>query len=254
MNTILNIYKPVGTTPLELIHAVKETYPEYIDQKIGYAGRLDPLAHGVMLLMVGDATKDRDSYLNLEKHYVFEVLFGIATDTYDVLGKITQKISSNIIVMENVEKFVNVHVGKQTQAYPPYSSKAVHGKPLFWWARKNKLSEITIPKHDIDVTSFDLLEYNEISLKVLKKRIFTNIALIQGDFRQDEIVRNWHDQFASTKLISFQTAKFSIVCSSGSYVRGIVHDLGKELGSGAVTLDILRTKVGEYDLNGSIKL
>src|SRR3712207_2873397 len=105
MNKILNIYKPVGFTPLEMITALLKEFPEYKDKKIGYAGRLDPLAHGVLLLMIGDATKQRKDYLGLDKMYEFEVLFGVETDTYDLLGFVKERKVVESIVKEKVNVF-----------------------------------------------------------------------------------------------------------------------------------------------------
>jgi tRNA pseudouridine55 synthase len=254
MNTVLNIYKPVGVTPLEIIDNVKENYPEYKDQKIGYAGRLDPLAHGVLLLMVGEATKERERFLHLEKEYVFEVLFGVETDTYDLLGLLTsKKQNESIIVNEKVNAFVKSRLGKKKQSYPPYSSMTVNGKPLFWWARNGKLSEIMVPEREITIKEFTVLGFNEVSKKALEEKVLNDISLIKGDFRQQEISLDWQTFFESTKLESFQTAKFRVSCSSGTYVRGLAHEMGKKLGCGAVTLDILRTRVGDFWLEESLR-
>ena len=65
MGSVLSIYKPIGVTPNQIIEKLREAQPEYQDIKIGFAGRLDPLAHGLLLLMTGDETKDRDKYLGL---------------------------------------------------------------------------------------------------------------------------------------------------------------------------------------------
>src|SRR6185436_4759837 len=136
MKKILNVYKPKGLTPLAVVNQVKNKFPQYQKEKIAYAGRLDPLAHGVLLLMIGEeTTKQKDNYLNLPKDYEFEVLFGVSTDTYDVLG-ILQNINCHSREGGNpeieIKKFLASKLGKQTQTYPPYSSKAVNGKPLHW--------------------------------------------------------------------------------------------------------------------------
>jgi tRNA pseudouridine55 synthase len=165
MNKVLNIYKPIGKTPLEMVHLVKASFPEYKDAPIGYAGRLDPLAHGVLLLMVGDATKERDMYLDMNKEYRFEAVFGIETDTYDVLGLLKRNIYR--APPENVNTFVNLfvtnHTKKLLQSYPPFSSKTVQGKPLFWWAKQQKLHEITIPEREIEIYSFAVQSFGIIS-------------------------------------------------------------------------------------------
>lgn len=254
MNKIINIYKPAGMTPLQLIHAVKEKYPEFKNQKIGYAGRLDPLAHGVMLLMVEDATREREKYLGLDKMYEFEVLFGLETDTFDLLGLVKETHPSEEIVREKVRLFVNKYKKKKTHVYPPYSSKTVQGKPLFWWARNNKLSEIVIPERAIEIMDFDVLSFKELSKSALQKKVNGTLEVVNGDFRQKEISEAWETFFRNNKKEIFQTASFRLHCSSGTYVRGFVHELGNYLGCGAVTLDILRTQVGTFTLDTSLRL
>ncbi len=256
MNKLLNIYKPIGLTPLQLITKLRKEHEEYKDIKIGFAGRLDPLAHGVMVLMIGEETKNRDKYLNLDKEYEFEVLFGCATDTYDALGYLQNKVTKPIPVDldEKIKKFINSKIGKQKQAYPPYSSKEVKGKPLFQWARENKLSEIKIPEREIEIHDFELLILNQIPADKIRKRIIENINSVDGDFRQKEILKKWHNFFELNHNQQFTVAKFKINCSRGSYVRSLANELGELVSTGAIALSILRTKVGEYVLQDSIRL
>jgi tRNA pseudouridine55 synthase len=262
MNKILNVYKPVGMTPLALIEAVRKEMPELRDEKIGYAGRLDPLAHGVMLLMIGEATKAREAYLGLKKTYEFKVLFGVETDSYDILGFIeTNKRldfsfrgnNNEGIVNEKVNLFVNRHVGKFQQPYPPYSSKPVNGKPLFWWARNDRLNDIEIPQREVVIDEFILLSNDEISKTDLQKKVAAEISKVDGDFRQKETLERWHTFFVETNITSFPTATFRVHCTSGTYIRSLIHEMGKELGCGAIALEILRTQVGDFYLNESLK-
>lgn len=271
MKKILSVYKPIGFTPLQLIQALRKIHREYDNQKLGFAGRLDPLAHGVMLLMIGSETKNRDKYLGLSKTYEFEVLFGVSTDTYDVLG-----ILSNITMQQpaspagrfnnlnispiNLEKkikqFIDSKLGKQIQPYPPYSSIEVGGKPLYQWAREAKLDEIQIPEKEIEILEFKLIDISKIPADKLHKRIIENINTVEGDFRQEKIKKSWEDffSFLNVPASDFSVAKFRISCSSGTYVRSLAHELGNLIGTGAIALSILRTKVGTYKLEDSIRL
>ncbi|MBI5452916.1 hypothetical protein HY945_05645 [Candidatus Gottesmanbacteria bacterium] len=298
MKQLLNIYKPQGSTPLEAIKLVRKKFPELKNEKIGYAGRLDPLAHGVLLLMIGEEiTKQKDKFLNLPKEYEFEVVFGISTDTYDALGilqnksviarsesrlnrekttkqsQLNKRLPRSFSVARNdVEKFISSKLGKQTQIYPPFSSKTVNGKPLFWWAKNNKLAEIKIPEREIEIYDFKLLEIKQISAIKLKEKIMKQIELVDGDFRQEKIKTKWEEFFTNychAELNSasinkknpkqvlddaFTTARFSISCSSGTYIRSLTNELGGKLGIGAITLDINRTKVGDNLLQNSLIL
>jgi tRNA pseudouridine55 synthase len=255
MQNIISVNKPLGMTPLEVILSLKHKRPDLVDKKITYAGRLDPLAHGVLLLLIEDEIKNKMRYLSLKKTYEFEIVFGLATDTYDVLGYLQDaKIKkSDINVNLFVNKFVNRYIGKQIQTYPPYSSKTVNGKPLFWWAKNNKLNEIEIPKHETEIYKFSVLSIGSIVIKKLEKKIKEEISQVKGDFRQKIILERWNELFdkenPETKL---HTAKFRIICSSGTYIREIANQMGIELGCGGVAIDILRTSIGDYSLNEAL--
>lgn len=267
MPNILNIYKPKGLSPLQTINLLRKKMPEYKDETIGFAGRLDPLAHGVLLLMVGEeTTREKDKYLNLPKEYEFEAVFGVSTDTYDALGLPNPKTKSLKVIKNNLDDFrlddlmtfINSKLGKQTQSYPPYSSKTVNGIPLYKWAKEEKLDEIRIPTREIEIYDFKLIETKTIDAEKLKKEIFRQINLVDGDFRQEQIKNEWNTFFANYEGLKtnnqFLTAKLKISCSSGTYVRSLVHDLGNYLGMGAIALDILRTKVGLYVIKNCIRL
>ena len=92
MESVLNLYKERGETPLERIERFRKTHPEYRKLPMSYAGRLDPMAEGVLLVLVGEENRNRETHLSLTKKYEFDVLFGFATDTYDVLGVLTDAV------------------------------------------------------------------------------------------------------------------------------------------------------------------
>lgn len=257
MNKVLNIYKPIGFTPLQIIHKLRESYPEYRNAKIGYAGRLDPMARGVLLLMIGDATRERDKYLNLDKEYVFEALFGFGTDTFDILG-IVNKISDKNLIAEDAEDSLKdlckSYPRKFMQKYPPYSSKTVGGKALFEWSREGKIEDIEIPEKEIEIYDLELLSSGTVNALDLLNLINEKVDKISGDFRQEQILEQWENVLKRKGDEKLVTAKFRIICSSGTYVRRLVHEMGIKTGTGAVTIDILRTKAGAFDIADSIKL
>lgn len=255
MKPILNIYKPIGLTPLQVIKQIKTKSPEYKDIPIGYAGRLDPLAHGVLLLMVGEANKQRQKYLSLTKDYAFKMIFGIETDTYDVMGiiKNNKVVNPPKEIKDLLMKFMKQKIGRQQQLYPAFSSKTVDGKPLHWWAKQKKLSTITIPQKEITIEKFELIKLGQITTEDLKEKVNTSLKLVEGDFRQEKIFQRWDILFKNNPNHTFVTATCSITCSSGTYVRSLIHEFGKELRTGAIALDILRTRVGDHTIDQSLQ-
>ncbi len=255
----LNLYKPIGATPLSVIKEFKKKKPEYEDVKMAYAGRLDPMAHGVLLILVGEECKNREKYQNLEKKYEFEVLFGVKTDTFDILGMVSsheQRSPDDTTGIfdtlpcskEDLLRILKKYNGEIEQEYPPYSSKAVDGKKLFQWSREGKIGEIKIPKKKVLIKKLELVGERELSTKELQKDICNRINLVEGDFRQEEIKESWQTFFKSTERSILKIWKFKTVVSSGAYVRSLADEFGKELGCEAIAFNILRTRVGSYDL------
>lgn len=242
------LYKPIAITPLQLIDRLRKQYPKYENVKLGYAGRLDPMAEGLVLVLVGEENKKRKSYEDLPKEYECEVLFGMATDTYDILGKITK--SQTNYIQENVESSIKMllptFIGKHQQPYPPYSSQPVHGKPLYYWARENKLNEITIPTKEIEMYTVELLSQTKIQTKDLQIMITDRIEKVVGNFRQDEILALWHTFCKQNAEKTFSIFRFRISCSSGTYIRSFANTLGKKIQIPAIALSIKRTKIGNY--------
>lgn len=248
IDRVINVYKKCGETPLECINKLKNDNPSLKFSPMTYAGRLDPLAEGVLLILVGDECHRKDEYLNLPKVYEVDVLLGFSTDTYDVMGKIVEHRISTPSV-EIIKNSLKNFIGKIKQAYPPYSSRPVKGQPLFKWARDGKLGEIEIPSHDVFVENIEIIGQSEISSKSLLTKIKEDIGKVKGDFRQKEILSLWGEELSNKEEEIFPTIKLRISCGSGVYVRGIANDIGKELGIPALALNIKRTKVGEYGIN-----
>lgn len=244
VKNIILLDKPIGVTPLQLIEQFRIAHPEYAREKLGYAGRLDPMAEGLMLVLVGDENKKRKVYEALPKTYEFSVLFGIATDTYDVMGKIVSSSGELDMFEKKVQELLPQYIGKRKQSYPPYSSRTVNGKPLYYWAREGKLTDIVIPEKEIEIFDLQYMGKDEIASGVLLDTITQRLQNVQGQFRQGEILNIWKE-FLSTPS-TFPILHFSISCSSGTYVRSLAHVLGKELGIGAIAYTIKRTKIGDY--------
>lgn len=256
MDGILSIYKPQGMTPFQLIEKLRELKTEYKDIKIGFAGRLDPLAHGVMLLTVGEENKLRQKYLSLNKTYRFSVLFGPETDSYDYLGVLQsfKNIKLSQEMKEKLKRFIKGHIGKINQTYPPFSSKTLNGIPLYKLAKKKKIQENELPKREVEIFRFELLGIKQIDSGEIEKDILKNLKKIRGYFRQGKIIKLWKELFKENSGSKFILADFEIDCSSGTYVRSLSHNMGLTLGTGAIAFEIFRTKVGDFSLDKALKI
>lgn len=244
----IHLYKPIGLTPLELINKYKNDN-KLKDSKFSFAGRLDPMAHGEMIILKDLETKTQDNYCGLDKEYEFEILFGFSTDTYDILGLVNNyNLHFDKKIIDNFN--ITNYIGNQEQYYPPYSSIIVNKKPLWLWSKENKLDEIEIPKKKINIYSIEDLEscvkysnYNQL-YNLIDNRIHSLNKDNYEKFRVKEISERWKSILLKEDVkIKPIIKRYKIKCSSGTYVRGLTHKIGKELGIGACALEIKRTKI-----------
>ncbi len=256
MDTVLNLYKRKSETPLQTAERFTASHPEYAGVKMTYAGRLDPMAEGVLIVLTGEKTKERDAYTGMDKDYEFEVAFGVQTDTLDTLGLITSRSATtaeNLPSLEKINEVLGKYKGTIRQSYPAYSSKVVNGTALFEYARRGVIDSIVIPTHDVEVSSLEAIGVSEVSKAELKERILSSIREVAGDFRQKHIAEAWEEYFETAAPETIAVYRFRVSCGSGFYVRQFVSDLGRDLGLGAVTLSIVRTRVGPYVLADSAR-
>ncbi|RJR30083.1 hypothetical protein C4564_01090 [Candidatus Microgenomates bacterium] len=249
MKNTLYVYKPLGDTPLEVINKLRKKYPQYAKQRMGYAGRLDPMAEGLLLLLVGEENTKRKKYEKLNKTYRFEILWGFESDTYDILG-ITNKHRQRAVSEIQIRRLIAPLLGTRTQKYPPYSSARVNGKPLFWWARENRLNEISFPEKQIQIFSVRLLDHRYVQADKLLCDINNRIALVKGDFRQKEILSSWASVLGTNE--KHMISELTITCSSGTYVRALCHNMGKAMNTAALAYSITRTCIGNHSLKSDI--
>lgn len=233
---VLKLYKNLGETPLACLERFRADNPEYATEKMTYAGRLDPMAEGLLIALVGEECKKKEEYLDLDKEYIYEVLFGVQTDTYDILG-IPRLVENNPNF--NLIKSLKNIVGKQIQKYPAYSSKTINGKPLFQMTRDGE--DFESPVREVEIFNTELLEEQKVSADKFLKDIVLKINLVQGDFRQEEIIKSWQKLLSESEQ-EFKIAKIKINCSSGTYIRSICNSFG------GVAYSIKRTKVGDFSL------
>jgi tRNA pseudouridine55 synthase len=196
---VLLVDKPQGLTSHDVVARLRHRLKM---RQIGHAGTLDPLATGLLVVLVGRATKVSQYLMSVDKEYegIFEL--GKATDSHDADGEVTETQPVPPLTEEQLREVFRGFVGDQFQTPPMFSAKKVKGVPLYKLARKGQ--EIEREARFIHVHAFELLG------------------------------------------LTLPTAAFRLKCSKGTYVRTIVHDLGKKLGCGAHLTALRRTGSGQF--------
>ena len=203
----LVVDKPQGKTSHDVVEGVRHLAGF---RQIGHLGTLDPLATGVLVLLLGRATRLVQFYTGRRKRYLAGYRFGFATDTYDADGEAQGPDSPVQLDAAVLEKLAAERVGLFEQTPPPFSAKKVQGRPAYELARKKQ----------------------PVELKPVEVEIF-----------EYKLVR-----------MEASLARFSIECSSGTYIRSLAHEMGEKLGCGAHLAEIVRTAVGEFSLEQAIRL
>lgn len=206
---IILVDKPKGPTSHDIVDWARR---EFNTKKVGHAGTLDPLATGVLIILVGrDATKRQSEFMAKEKEYVAEVSFGVETDTYDAEGVVVKKVEKTLQKSE-VEAALEEFKGVITQQVPAYSAVKIDGKKLYELARKGKSDQVELPSRRVEIKELEMVSFEE----------------------------------RGTKFGNLPTATLRVVCSKGTYIRSLAHDLGQRLGCGAFLLNLRRTRIGKF--------
>lgn len=237
---IFSIYKKPGETLAELVLRFRKEKSFGEDLPITYAGRLDPMAEGLVLLLAGQSCKQKDDYLGLEKTYVFEVLFGISTDTFDMLGIIQDSLEFHPSQKQIQESIENIKKIKEFP-YPPYSSKPVDGKALFIHAKEGSLPK-DLPTMKGEIHSIVLQNTRMMSAEEVVEKKIEIIKKVKGDFRQEEILKSWQKFLKENKDKKFMIATFEANVSSGIYIRTLATMFG------GLAYSIKRVKIGEFEI------
>ncbi len=231
--------KFAGETLAMLVTRFRRTLSLSESVPVTYAGRLDPMAQGEMILLLGEACKKKDQWLLHDKVYECTIVFGIATDTYDMLGILTQyaprKISKEALI-----SVLQAIIGTQSLRYPPYSSKPVDGVPLFHHARAGTLPS-DLPVKEGEVYEAILLSLEDKKVESVIDEAVATIEKVVGDFRQEAILTQWASYQNSEDFVTVASVRFTV--SSGVYIRSLGVLLGEALGIPAVVTNINRTKI-----------
>ncbi len=216
MNGVLVIDKPAGPTSHDVVAVVRRAIGV---SRVGHTGTLDPLATGVLPLVIGSATRLASYLSGADKEYVARIRFGVATATYDAEGLAgspdeppTVALAAAVARLEagGIREALRGFEGRFFQTPPAFSAKKVGGTPAYKLARQQK--PVAVKAVDVTVREIEL--------------------------------RGYVDGLADVR----------VVCSSGFYVRSLAHDLGQRLGCGAHLEGLRRTRAGELTLDDAVTL
>ncbi len=224
--------KPAGITSFGVVAQVRRRFADQAEMvevvgkdgvvrqkrkkvKVGHAGTLDPFATGLLLVLVGKATKRATEFLKLDKEYIATVRLGAVSSTGDLEGEITTFLSSmaSAITAPNrkeVEEVVRRFTGEIEQTVPRYSAVSINGQRAYKLARAGK--QVEMPRRQVQIYELEILRYEWPELEIRCK------------------------------------------VSSGTYIRALGEDIGKALGVGGYLTALRRTQVGEWRIEEAKKL
>ena len=196
--------KPCGPTSQDIVAKVRK----FLKVKVGHTGTLDPMATGVLPLVVGRATRLAQFFQAHDKEYGAEIRLGQDTDTFDRQGRILEEHPVPEISSQQAQAVLSRFKGDIQQQPPMFSAVRVGGEKLYNLARRNLT--VQRPSRTVSIFRLELLEQTPVS---------------------------WH---------------LRVHCSSGTYIRTLVHEIGQDLGCGAVLYDLRRLRAGSFDLSQAL--
>lgn len=210
INGLLLVDKPKGCTSHDLVHQLRKKFKF---KSVGHAGTLDPLATGLMVLLVGEATKLSDYFLQGDKAYIVQAKLGIATDTDDITGSVIEHKEINYSQQLLEDSICNLQ-GELSLEVPIYSAIKKEGKKLYEYAREKAPGQ-------------------EVAIEIPKRTMhFYEAKLLQEQT---------------------ENLDFYLRCSKGSYVRSWVRQLGVSLKTLATVNELRRVHSAPYDIEQTLK-
>ena len=210
MDGIIIINKPKGCTSHDIVHKAKKIFNE----KVGHTGTLDPMATGVLPLLIGKGTLCSKYLIEHDKIYKAKIQLGVKTDTADQEGNIIEKsqVDDSIFNIEKIKNTLKNMIGKNLQTPPIYSAIKVKGKKLYEYARKGE--NVEIPKREITIYDIELTNIDEKN----------------------------------------KTIEFKVHCSKGTYIRSLCEDIATNLGTIGYMSSLQRVKVVRFSIENSITI
>ena len=248
---VLPIWQPVGYSTYQITSAIGQKF----DMKATHTGVLDPLAEGVIIVLLGDERFNKSKFSDFKKGYEFDVTFGIKTDSYDGMGLVTEyKEPVEKISIENIDKLTKSFEGNYTQTVPLYSARKVNSKKLFLYP-KEKLVIPELPKKSGHIYKLECKNVRTASLYSLADVIITQVKKVKrGEYRQVETIKSWNEVKTKHADQKLYTASFYVELSRGLYVRSLSQDIAERLGTIGFVSKLVRTQNGNFNRESSFTL
>lgn len=210
MDGILIVNKPKNCTSHDVVYKVKKI----TNQKVGHTGTLDPMATGVLPLLIGKGTLCSKYLIEHDKIYKATIQLGKKTTTADQEGEVIeeQEIANNALEPQYVTKRLKEFLGKKIQTPPMYSAIKVNGKKLYEYARKGQ--NVEVPKREIEIYEIELLNIDKQNKKI----------------------------------------EYKVHCSKGTYIRSLCEDIAEKLGTIGYMAELERLKVGKFILKNAVSI
>ena len=210
MDGIIIINKTKGCTSHDIVYKIKKI----LNEKVGHTGTLDPMAQGVLPILIGKGTLLSKYLINHDKKYIVELQLGTKTETADSEGQIIeeQPVKKEKLSEKNIIKILQTFIGKQEQIPPIYSAIKVNGKKLYEYARKGQ--QVELKPRQIEIYNIKLINYS-----TEKKQI-----------------------------------KFEVFCGKGTYIRSLCEDIATKFGTVGYMKSLKRTQVGNFKIEDSITI
>jgi tRNA pseudouridine55 synthase len=235
MEGIVLFNKPKNYTSYQIV----EFFKKRTKKKVGHGGTLDPLAEGLLILGIGDYTKELNKFLKESiKTYIAEIVLGARSTTYDREGKIyPNEDRINYPNTDRIKEVINSFIGEIEQIPPPFSAVKIKGKPAYLLARKGEKVELKPRK--VKIYEIKILEITRTNtnLETKQHETFTN-----NNIRVNPRL----DPYKSVVL------RIEVTCSSGTYIRSLANDIGEKLGCGGYLNDLKRTRINEFKVEEAL--
>jgi tRNA pseudouridine55 synthase len=204
MDGILPVYKPVGISSFDVIRAFKRSiHPSY---KIGHGGTLDPFADGVLLLLLGKATKQMNILSALPKTYSAKAVLGAKSDTLDVTGAIVKSTEYRVPIETEIHRIATSFIGKYEQEIPQYSAAKVNGKPRYLLARNGEVTDRKTKL--VEIYTMQITEVTENSVSFISQvNSGTYIRQLSYDIFNKLGVESYLEKLTRTKIGDFSIEK-----------------------------------------------